>query len=976
MLALPGPRPNSSDPEFTDLYHQTLHELVGIIETKHSINPERDAAAILSKVIGHDIGNQIPATDEQRCNLLRANLCISAARGLGLTAQEITSMLQPIVKLGRIENFSVDALRTSLEDLLIGQPDSIRPHLLSEWPSAIFYLGSSIRGGEALLILFAAQMRGFDHLKQPSPQDLEDVLLGMSRWRTKTCYEDAAADFKSCWSYAPLSDPDSFGPKERAQLYLKIRPLLTVDDDPALVRRICATLASPFFSNSSGLQLLLSPPYAEQDARLLLLTWASRFEHDRREHFEPALLPALSEPNALLAAGKALKTAKQDMAIACCAAVRQGTNVESPQLREAKIAHRIALELAGCELSARADWAEPLLKSATFAQVASDAPDRIPELVKSLTKLSPRQLSQLLAHSDEALYRDVLHNSSAHLLLAILPHVAANGNELPVMLGAIRGYQVETCRIQPTHDHSGTYKMGLYTLSPSRPIRITVNQEFLFAWKFDPRFVETITKSWQTWSGGPHPSKTSEKSSIDARHARAEMSLYITRYLDEHRGFYQTYRALQGKPPPHASFAFDDSPFTRRPARDQAHHETFRVMSRNFDLSLRFFTFLECESKRVTKHQGSLLERFLRQSFLTCTPITAPQSGNFPGNGWLAHGLRLSDFGLSPKTLEDRFPAQPDLLTHLDDLRILMTRGLVAVWCPSCPATHIDGVPQAWVFYNRHFRPSGNCVGSLVDAVHLEEVVSLLKQGLPLHDAGDFTRLLAPSSKNLTWMGNLSGSLSNSYQFDQGPFRGESLQEGLRVVREPGGHIHKHYLVHSALQNGAPSMADALARFQDAHTAVYRAFESLHTLFNSGCLYPFSLFKKGFSINSLRPADIARLQRLDAIDNPALNPHSLLMLLYAEDVQSGVKSGEISPEKASVIIYEDPLMLRRDNPKIALDCATLAVGTWGETGWREIANLSEFEWPARAEAFTRYFHKALTSNSIDLKSIPRSWIGL
>jgi hypothetical protein len=306
-----------------------------------------------------------------------------------------------------------------------------------------------------------------------------------------------------------------------------------------------------------------------------------------------------------------------------------------------------------------------------------------------------------------------------------------------------------------------------------------------------------------------------------------------------------------------------------------------------------------------------------------------------------------------------------------------MTQGMVAVWCPQCRETHIQGVPQAWVFYNRHYHPSGNCVGSLVDVPHLENAMSLIREGFPFTDAADLDRRLSTSKKNLTWMGNLSGTLSNAYAFDSGPFAGEGLmvQSG-RVVREPEGHVHKHYLLRREhLSPGARFEEERLV-FQRAHSEIYQAFANLHSLFNAAWLYPFSLFKKGFSIHSLRPEDIDHMWRLDAMEDPAFNPHSLLMLLYAEDVHTAVRRGLIKPADASVIIYEDPLMLRLDTPKIALDCATLCIGTWNAQGWKEIADLSEFEWPARAEAFTRYFHRALSSNSIDLKSITRRWIGL
>jgi hypothetical protein len=330
------------------------------------------------------------------------------------------------------------------------------------------------------------------------------------------------------------------------------------------------------------------------------------------------------------------------------------------------------------------------------------------------------------------------------------------------------------------------------------------------------------------------------------------MVSFIHKYLNEHRTFYQTYRALQGEKLPPATFAFDDSPFPAGFSRKEAHRETFGTMSRNFDLSLRFFTFLECESKRVPGHDESLVERFLRQSFAEFSPVRASAPDLFPGNGWTVRGLRLEDFGLARETLKGRFLSATAALDHLSDLHVLMTQGMVAVWCPQCRETHIQGVPQAWVFYNRHYHPSGNCVGSLVDVPHLENARSLIREGFPFTDAADLDRRLSTSKKNLTWMGNLSGTLSNADAFDSGPFAGEGLmvQSG-RVVREPEGHVHKHYLLRREhLSPGARFEEERLV-FQRAHSEIYQTFANLHSLFNAAWLYPFSLFKafKDFSID-------------------------------------------------------------------------------------------------------------------------------
>lgn len=970
MLALPASG-NYPDPEYSDLYHKAIRELVGIIETKHSVHPDRDASAMLQRVIEAGVSDEHSAASQRRHRLDRAYQCIAAARGVGLTAPEFESLLLPVVTLGRIERFSTSTLRTSLEDLLFGQAPAERTRFLNEWPAVIFILGAEPLCN-SLLTLFAAHMRLFHHETNNAPQGVRDILLGAPRWRERFCYVDAASDFRNAWEVSKANVQEPFGAHERAQAYAEVRHLLTDQDDPRLVRRICQTIASPFISNSAGLRPILACPGSVPERRLGIFTWASRFEHELARHDHAPSADSARE-NVRELAGK-LEVLAQEMNITSIVAVREAITQLPPSLHRIPLAHRIALVLLHVDLAANTEWTSTLLGSPTFTQVATDAPDRLADFISLVRGVPASHLAELLGHCDEALYRDAFHRNSVQLLLATLPHVGSRSADLKVLMAAVRGYQVEVCGIQPNHDRSGSYKLGVYDLHYGPPERISLNDEFLFAWKFDPRFAATIGHYVHAWLGPAQGASAGHASSVT--NPRTEMYHYIHRYLSEHRGFYQTYRVLQGAKLPQATFAFDDSPFPEPPMRTQAYRETFEVMTRNYDLSLRFFTFLECESKRVPGHDESLLERFLRQSFSTYTPLLGSDRNSFPGPGWRIGGLRLKDFGLSIPALRDRFGTHAVGLEYLHDVQLIITQGLVAAWCPTCPETHIDGVPQAWVFYNRHYHPSKDCVGALVDVAQLEHVVTRLERHLPSLNAADLDGHLRPSKKNLAWMGNLSGTLSNAYAFNSGPFTGEAaLADRSMIVSEPGGHVHKHYLLRST-NLGTTTFSEERNRFQRAHSELYRAFSALQTLFNVGYLYPFSLFKKGFSVNSLRPQDIDRLWQLDVMDDSSVNPHSLLMLLYAEDVHTAVQRGFIKPQEASMVTYEDPFMLRRDSPKIALDCATMSIGTWNDAGWKEIADLSEFDWPERAAAFTRYFHTAFTSNTLDLKSITRRWIGL
>lgn len=971
MLALPAPGAHSSIPGHAELYHRAIEELGAIIETKHSINPKREAAAILERLLGPAASEQSSSTPQGPARLYRAYQCISAARGLGLSAHEIESLLLPTVTLGRVELFSIAALRTSLQDLLMGQAAPARTKLLHEWPAIIFLLGAEPQC-DRLLVLFAAHMRQFTLEGTDAPQGVRDLLLGAPPWRDRLCYVDAASDFRKAWAVHPIDDREGFGLRERADCYQQVRELLTERDDPHLVRRICQTIASPFFLNSAGLKSLVACPGSIVERRLAIFAWASRFEQELSHIESPPI--SIEDRAHAIALAKNLKAIGQHMSIAGTAAIRDASTSNPSGLQKTPLAHKIALSLIGIHPSADAEWTTTLLTSPTFTQVATDAPDRITEFVSLVRHLTTPQLSELLGYCDEALYRDAFHSNSVQLLLAALPHIGTRRQDLTILMAAIRGYQIEVCGPHPTHDRSGSYKLGVYDLHFGPPERISLNDEFLFAWKFDSRFAATIDRYVHVWLGTASNAPSEQTPSIP--NPRSEMYHYIHRYLSEHRSFYQTYRVLQGAKLPQASFAFDDSPFPEGPTRTRAYHETFEVMNRNYDLSLRFFTFLECESKRVPGHDESLAERFLRQSFLDYTPVVGPNRNTFPGRGWKVRGLRLADFGLSAAALKHRFGAHTVGLEHLHNLQFIITQGLVAVWCPTCPETSLDGVPQAWVFYNRHYYPSKDCVGCLVDVAQIEEVATLLDTGVASTHAAELDSYLRSSKKNISWMGNLSGTLSNSYAFNSGPFTGEALLANhAMIVSEPGGHVHKHYLLRSR-NHGTATFSTERERFQHAHTDIYQAFSALHTLFTVGYLYPFSLFKKGFSINSLRPQDIDRLWQLDAMEDQSVNPHSLLMLLYAEDVHAAVRRGIIKPDEASIIAYEDPFMLRRDSPKIALDCATMAIGTWNHSGWREIADLSEFDWPERAEVFTRYFHTAFTSNALDLKSITRRWIGL
>lgn len=980
--------------DFASRFDEVLKNLVVILDTKHPLGPSEFATRLIERVIGcsragPDNSDTLPLT-----KLARVARCVTAIRGLGLSEVEVGTLLNAVAQVVAIERFSIASLRSSLEDLLSGQeeairgrlsdetsvtPAAVRIHIIRDWSTALFLLGKGGGDPDARLTLFGAYMRGFNHLAPPISTGLvEEHLLSSPLFRGRISCAENACDFRTDWRTAPFGmcppeTPSTFSLEERAESYREIRPLFKPEDDPVMIGRICRALASPRFVGGAGLKPLLRIPCTEHERRLLLLSWAALFEQERAALALSEL--SLSDPEAVTEGEKAIERLKVLVAERAKTAVRKGISPREDSLRQARAAYRITAELCGVDLESAGNWGAILLSSKCFSQFAVEAPALVLEFISLLRTRSEDELRNLLTECDESLYRDALHTHSPHLLLALLPHISRDGRELPVLCSTLRGYQMEVCGEMRGDPQSGTYNMGLFELNYGPPPRVTVRDEFLFAWKFDPRFADTVSRLWRDWYGVA--SGENDRSEGRAS-ARGELVAFVQRYLSEHQDYHDTYRYLQGERTRKLSFAFDDSPFPKGPERDRAYQETFEVMRRNFDLSLRFFTFLDHECKRLPGHAESLFGRFMRQSYTRFSPSSTTPNRAFPGNGWRAQGLRLDDFGITPDTLQKLFRSESSALSHLNDLRILATQGMIAVWCPSCVDTYVDGMPHVWVFFNRHFHPSGNCVGNLVRLSRFERLLEDIELGREFANAGDLlVRLGTP--KKLGWMGNLSGTLSNAYGFDAGPFRGEGYvaASGL-AVREPGtgGHVHKHYLLQRSLAGMGLEFQMGLQRFQEAHHAIYRAYSALHLLFNAGVLYPYSLFKKGYSINSLRPEDHDTLARLDLEDAPDLNPHNLLMMLYAEDVHRAVRYGKVSPNEATILTYEDPLMINRSTPKIALDCATLQVGTWDTSGWREIDDLTEYDWPQRGQRFMHYFGEAFRSNSLDLKSISRRWIGL
>ena len=960
--------------DFSRLFEEVVTNLVAIIETKHTTSPRERASQMIERAIGCPPSDTLDP--QVGMKLVRVSRCVEAARGLGFTADEIVSIMRPVAIFDGVERFSVSALRGSLEDLLVAQEERVRAELLGDWPRALFLLSRGGGSAESRLILFGAYMRGFDYFSSSSSW-IEDVLQGGPACRLKVSYAESVGDFIEVWAKASAETKGEFSLRDRAERYQQIRHLFKAEDDPAKVARICRTLASPVCGNSSGLKVLFLFPHTEREQRLLLFSWASVAQQEwasqlKMDHLE--VPPTRVGVESLVALQGTFSRMREALTQRSAKAVVNGMRVSDPHLSDARVAHRIALELLGVDLSTRGAWAAVLLRSKTFEQVALEAPDRIIDLVGALQARSPAELRELLARSDDALYRDALYTNSSQLLLALLPHVSPRGEELPVLMSVLRAGQLELCRDAINRASSGVYHMGFFEVDHGPPQRITAREDLLFAWRYDPRFADAVTRYYREWYGlGEEQGSARGESRASAR---SELVSFVQQYLAEHRNFFDTYRYLQGERSKKLSFMFDDSPFPDEPERGRAFAETFEVMKRNLDLSLRFFSFLDYECKRVPGHAESLVERFMRQSFDRFSVARDTRNRSFPGNGWRVHGIRLRDFGLTPDKVGRLFGARRGDFAELDDLNILVTQGMVAVWCPRCVESHVDGVPQAWVFFNRHYHPSGNCVGSLVDLPRLEQVLGLMESGKEFRRAGELADHFGQSKKELAWIGNLSGTLSNSYPFDTGPFRGESMIARAVIGKEPDGHVHKHYLVQRSLAGAGIEFQLGLERFQDAHNDLYRAYTALHDLFCAGYLYPFSLFKKGYSVNSLRPEDLDTLARLDLDEAPSVNPNTLLMLLYAEDVRRAVRTEKIKATEASVITYEDPLMINRETPKIALDCATLRVGTWGELGWREIDDLSEYDWPQRAKEFTKYFAEAFMSNSADLKSVSRRWIGL
>jgi hypothetical protein len=973
MLAQGPYKTPSSD--FSTLFDEVVRGLVAIIETKYTLHPIELASRLTERVIGcsragPDIADSLPFS-----KLTRVAHCVCAIRGLGLSEGEVGSLLTSVAQAVAIDRFSVASLRSSLEDLLFGQVEVLRSKIIQDWSTALFVLEKGDGDPDARLTLFGALMRGFNHLEPPTHL-IEDILLGGPLCRLRVSAGENACDFRTEWRSAPFGAAPcetghTFALSERAELYREIRPLLKSEDDPIKIRRVCRALALPRFVDGAGLKTLLRFPCTEHERRLLILSWASLFERERVDLSLPEL--SLSDRQSMAKGEKALERCKSVVAAKTEAAVRNGLSAQEDSMRHTRAAYRIAAELCGVDVSRRGAWASIVLSSQSFGQFAVEAPELVFDFIQLIRDRSEDEVRHLMTECDEALYRDALHTHSPHLLLALLPHVSRHGHELPVLCSTIRGYQMEVCGEMRGDRRSGTYNMGLFELDYGPPSRVTVREDLLFAWKFDPRFVDTVSRLWREWYGveGQENERPEGRAS-----ARSELVTFVQRYLLEHQHYYDTYRYLQGDRTKKLSFAFDDSPFPRGPRRDRAYQETFEVMRRNFDLSLRFFTFLDHECKRVPGHAESLFGRFMRQSYKRYSPSSTTPNRAFPGNGWRAGDLRLDDFGITQQNLQKLFRSESSTLSYLNDLNVLTTQGLVAVWCPRCVDTYLDGIPQVWVFFNRHFYPSGNCVGSLVKLSLFERLLEDLESGREFTNARELLNTLG-NTKDLSWMGNLSGTLSNAYAFNSGPFKGERyIAESGSVVREPGGHVHKHYLLKGSVAGMGDEFQKGVQKFQNAHHEIYRAYSALHLLFNVGVLYPFSLFKKGYSINSLRPEDHDHLARLDLEDAPDLNPHNLLMMLYAEDVHRAVREGKVHPNEATVVTYEDPLMIGRQIPKIALDCATLQVGTWDGSRWREIDDLTEYDWPQRGQRFMHYFGDAFRSNSLDLKSISRRWIGL
>lgn len=990
MLAQgPSEKPSPSS-DFSTLFDEVVRGLVAIIETKHTLNPNELASRLTERVIGCSRAGPETADNLPFIKLTRVARCVTAIRGLGFSEAEVSSLLVSVVAAGVMDRFTVASLRSSLEDLLIGQEEAIRSKLpnettmahsalrtkiIQDWSTVLFVLGKGDGDPDARLTLFGAYVRGFNHLEPPT-HHIEELLLGGPICRLRVSTGENACDFRTEWRTAPFGMAPSetlhtFSLIERAELYREIRPLLKPEDDPVKIRRVCRALALPRFVDGVGLKTLLRLPCTEHERRLLILSWASLFERERAALSLPEL--SLSDRQSMAEGERALERCKSIVAAKTETAVRNGLSLQEDSMRHTRAPYRIAAELCGIDLNRRGAWGTIVLSSKSFGQFAVEAPELVFDFIKVIRDRSEDEVRYLMTECDETLYRDALHTHSPHLLLALLPHLSRHGHELPVLFSTIRGYQMEVCGEMRGDRRSGSYNMGLFELDYGPPPRVTVRDEFLFAWKFDPRFVDTVSRLWREWYGVA--SKENERPEGRAS-ARGDLVTFVQRYLTEHQHYYDTYRYLQGDRTKKLSFAFDDSPFPKGPERDRAYQETFEVMRRNFDLSLRFFTFFDHECKRVPGHAESLFGRFMRQSYNRYSPSSTTPNRAFPGNGWRAGGIRLDDFGITPDTVQRLFRSGSSALAYLNDLNVLATQGLVAVWCPRCVDTYVDGLPQVWVFFNRHFYPSGNCVGSLVKISHFERLLEDLESGRDFANARELLNTLV-NTKDLSWMGNLSGTLSNAYPFDSGPFRGErELARNAFPAREPGGHVHKYYLLQGSFAGIGLPFPQSLQRFQDAHHEIYRAYGALHLLFNAGVLYPFSLFKKGYSINSLRPEDHDHLARLDLEDAPDLNPHNLLMMLYAEDVYHAVREGKVHRNEATVVTYEDPLMIGRQIPKIALDCATLQVGTWEGGHWREIDDLTEYDWPRRGQRFMHYFGDAFRSNSVDLKSISRRWIGL
>mgnify|MGYP001400353369 CR=1 FL=1 len=954
-----SPQPSN---EILTSFYDAVTALVGIIETKISINPRRDAEDIILKLIDVEKEQLSQLGAEQALRLVRCCKCIRAARGLGFSADEFKSFAGQAIRTGGIEAFADGALRNSLEDVLLAQPKTFRGNLIQDWVFAVFSFAKYQGQGESLLTLFGGWMRGFDHEVKKDRNLLTEFFLGDPIPRGKLDTLQSVQDFANSWD--KIADARVIAaPHERAELYRTLRSLLRVEDDPGLSRIICRSLVSPLSKNCDGLLTLLGMSRSSEDTRALLFSWAVIFEREQRTLRAKNL--SMSDKSTIVEFDKERERINENIRERVGKALRSALPIPEGDNAKLSATERIILSLVGIGLSSDSKWAK-LSNSKFFKEIYQKAPDKLVEFVEAISNRSPDELTDLLPRIDEASYFDVFNENSIPLIIALLPELDRRGVDLHPVLAVARSYEAEHSPRQHDIERPLSFDLGVYSIEYGPPKVVKVKNEFIFAWKFDPRFADKVKKICNDCYSPPTP----ESGEIRAKVTHNDIYHYVSRYLAEHRNFYVAYRIL-GNHKISPNFMWDDSPFLDPEERSQAREETLSLMRRSYDLSLRFFTFFDVESKRAPGHQASLVERFLKSSFNECRALPDTKSQAFPGNGWFAQGLKLGEFGLTPARLAEIFGSQSEVINSLSQMKILVTQGLVAIWFDGDRAVRIDDKPQAWVFFNRHFMPSGQYVSDLVDVAHIEYLVDdLLNHGAVFRDAKQFGELLGSERKNIAWIGNITGSLSNAYSYNSGPFEGEAYFSG-REVREPGGHVHKHYLL-----GPASNSVEVLKDFKRAHANVYSAFLELELALTAGFLYTYSLYKKGFSKGSLLPTERAKFSALNISNLPGINMNHLLMLSYAEDVYAAVKKGAIAPHKASILALEDPLMLRGESQRLAIDCGDLTIRTWKNGKWLEIDDLKEHSYPKRAEVFWRYFGVFINDNSTDLRSLNRNWINL